>query len=152
MTRHRAALWVAAALAAAACGKSKEEEAFEEVERQCNAATSQGLTLAQIDQGLARNANWGVFVPDQPCSSTIGSISSSPAQNQCTPPEQDPQCPVYFLWLPADPDLREPTGSCLACEVRQNASEITGEGVDRGDVAVCGSRFRRGVCCPGAEC
>jgi hypothetical protein len=137
MTRSRAALWVLAAVLAAACGKSKIERAFEEVGRHCVAAPANGLSVYTAVQDFGTDV-YTVLQP--PCTST-----STLRNSQCTPVDPEhPQCASLMYWLPNDPNMCGATGCWVVCELRQNAADVKAAvdaGQDPNDVPVCASRF-----------
>lgn len=133
---------VAAVVAVVAgCGKSEEEKMFEELERQCDTLGTSSVTVRDAEQQFGRGADF-VFTED--CTPDIASIGG--ARDQCAPAAEDPQCRVQYIWIPRDPDLREPEGACLRCDIRINQSEL--EGLETVlDAPVCAARFDRGVRC-----
>lgn len=124
---------------AVACGKSREEQAFDEVGRQCAAIPSQQTTIRQVDIQF-RGAT---VISDFRCPAP-GSILA-PVDGTCpvqTP--EDPQCSVFYEWQSYDPGLCSPQGGCcFICEVRVTKSSSSA-GVD---TPICGSRWLSGQFC-----
>lgn len=145
MSRIGLVVVLASLAAAVGCGKSEEEKLFERIAQQCNEAAATGLT-----PGLAQQAfGAGSYIPPivDGCVNDVAAIGGP--RDQCAPATEDPHCRIYFYYFPSDPDLQEPTGACLRCELRVNESDIPESGI--ADAPVCAGRFQRGVCCAGLE-
>ena len=118
---------VALALGAAACGKSKEERAFDEVGRQCDALVQDGATLGDAAI-LFRNST---FPPVTSCATNLGSMGGN---DVCSYGQT--VCETFWYWLPRDTSICGPTGCWLLCAARtaEPASSTS---------PICASRFYR---------
>lgn len=127
---------------ALACGKSKQERAFDNIGSICNGLV--GATLAQAAQQT------GI---DNAIASGVGAASSSPVcpnpptlfpsiGGTCAEPTPaNPQCEVFFEWVSTDPGLcSAQAGCCFICEMRVMQGSITT--TDNGaSTPICASRW-----------
>jgi hypothetical protein len=139
MDRSRILVPAALLLVVAACGKSRQEEAFEQIERECYALVEQGATYRDAVIQLQPQGD------ETDCFQHWSSLESN---NTCMPwTQENPQCRVLLLWVPTDSGLCQAgRGCCLACELRVMGDELAASGID---APICATTFRRGLTIPG---
>jgi hypothetical protein len=148
MTPRRLAA-VVACVVALACGKSRQEHAFEEIQSICNGLVAQGATLSQADQetGIGSAIASGVGAASNilcPSGSTLLTSLGGTCPPQST---ANPECAVLFEWQSTDPGLCDPQGGCcFFCELRFMKGSITTS--DGGaSTPICATRWLKGQPC-----
>jgi hypothetical protein len=142
---------VLACAAALACGKSKQEKAFDQIGTICNGLVAEGATLAQAFQqtGINDAINAGVgLASSAPACGTETLLLAPFAGDQC--PAQsvaNPECEVIFEWQTTDPGLCSSQGGCcFLCQIRVMKGSITT--ADNGaSTPICAARWLSGQFC-----
>jgi hypothetical protein len=124
-----------------ACGKSKEAQAFDQVRAMCQGIV--GTTLASAEFTL--NSGYQYFAYQCPAPPNLFTPIGGTCPDQS---EADPECKVYWYWLPNDPSLCNPStgGCCFICEGRFMKSSIPATG-SPGDATMCSVRWLSGQGC-----
>jgi hypothetical protein len=142
MRRSRVALPVVLVLLAAACGKSAEEERFEEISALCFGLAGEGATWEQAYERLLPHNSPGFL----DCQSQYLNLPNNQSCEAWT--QENPQCAIYLVWIPNDPSLCRSSsgGCCLSCELRLMGDQL--QGLNR-DAPICASQFIYGASIPG---
>lgn len=134
MSGKRVAVGVAvAAVVVAACGSSKEQQAYDQLKSMCNGLV--GSTVRQADNQFL---SAGVMVASPLCCPPAGTLKV-PIGGTCPPQTaDDPECSLYYEWQAFDPSLCDAgTGACCyICEVRVMKSAAAGQ-----DTPLCAARW-----------
>jgi hypothetical protein len=141
LPRRLAALAPALLLVAAGCGPSRQAKLFDELEKECNTATTNGWTLNQTLLDL-RGYNVSTNLA---CRPDLGNLPPPQADNCGTATADNLVCNLFLEWGSTDPSLCNPGGGCcLLCELRVKKSDFDAKG---GDSPVCASRAAQGQVC-----
>lgn len=141
MDRSRTLLVAALLVVAAACGKSAEEEAFEQIEAECFGLVGDGRTWEQAIIQLDPHNRPGFT----DCATQWSTLEGSTCAEWTA---ANPQCRVQFLWVPRDPALCRSGGACcLMCDIRIMRDQLILPGGFNLDAPICGAEFVRGVFC-----
>lgn len=132
MTAARTLAVLAAVLALAGCGKSKEEKAYDELGRQCNALAGSGATFEDA-RLLFRYADW---FTDVHCGLPL---TSTGAGDLCGPAsDTNVLCIMDWSYYPNDTNICGPTGCWLGCEVRVRKTDFD---ANPGTATICAARW-----------
>ncbi len=134
---------VLACAAALACGKSRQQRAFEQLQSICEGLVAQQTTLAQAEQAMnSVQYESGFRCP-------TGDVLLAPLSGGTCPAQSasNPECAFFFEWQSTDPGLCNPQGGCcFLCEVRVMKGSITQS--DAGaSTPICASRWVGGQFC-----
>lgn len=131
---RRPALLAVLLLGAAACGKSREAKAFDELGQECGALVANGATIRDADSLFG-----GAYVFLSPsCDPALPPLGSADACG--TPEAGDARCEMFWYFVPSDPGLCGPNGCCYICEARALQSAVAKSGID---TPICASQFHR---------
>lgn len=125
-------LLVAAAVLATACGKSREEKAFDDLGQQCNALAANGATLDQAVQLFRFRDVFTGYRCDLPLTS-IGAGDLCGAASAT-----NPVCIMDWSYYPNDSNICGPTGCWLGCEVRVKQADLDANG---NAAVICATRW-----------
>jgi hypothetical protein len=129
---RRVALLSLVLLAIEACGKSKEAQAYDQLQKDCEGLVAAGATLHDADLLLQSSTYFSGTV----CASTLVSMGSG---DVCGPGGAYPEvCHVDWAWYPADPGVCNAIGCWLGCEARATATDYQAHGPG---AKVCASRW-----------
>lgn len=134
------ALVLAGVVGALACGKSKEEQAFDAIARDCDSLVAQHATVRDADQLFLSSPFVPVF---DPCRTDFAPL---PGGNDVCGGPPTAVCPVTWFWVARDPSLCSPEGwCCYFCETR--VTQATQQ-PDPFQAPLCASHFFRKQPCP----
>ncbi|ACL66363.1 conserved hypothetical protein [Anaeromyxobacter dehalogenans 2CP-1] len=132
MTAARTLALVAAALALAACGKSKEEKAYDDLGRQCNALAASGATLDQAELVFRYRDVFTGMQCGLPLTSTgAGDLCGAASDTNVL-------CIMDWSYYPNDSNICGPTGCWLGCEVRVRQADFQTSGTA---AVICAARW-----------
>jgi hypothetical protein len=129
---------VAAVLALAACGPSKEEERVSKLKDMCKAAV--GGTVLDLENEYGISIRLAGDQTGPACGTSISTLGCADGPSHC----------ILGFWLPAstDPALCKPTGCYFACDIRAAQDDLKAHEEDH-LATVCGTRWVDGQPAPG---
>jgi hypothetical protein len=133
VTAARTLAVLAAVLALAGCGKSKEEKAFEELGRQCNALPGEAKTLHDAEILFRYPDYFSGVICDVPLT------SMGPGDLCGAASDTNPICAADISFYPNDTSgICGPTGCWLGCEIRMKKADFE---ANLGTATICAARW-----------
>ncbi len=133
---------VAALALAAACGKSKEAQRFDQFRAMCASLANQATTY-QGAVTLFEGNPVGAFEPFADCP---GNLLPLPSGDTCR--QDGSECRAFFASYVNDTADCSPLGCFFGCEIRMNLAPGAGGSLPDPSTPICGVRFYSGQPCP----
>src|SRR5512142_1814468 len=136
----------AVAVLVAACGKSREQQAFDQLGQMCGALVGQQLTIKQVDAQF-----YTAPVISNLCCPPAGELRV-PIGGTCPDQSTDnPECSIYYEWQAYDLNLCDAAtgGCCFICEVRVMKQPVAATGAD---TPICAARWLKQQPCQFPAC